>query len=89
MNITPKQIAQTYVLNDIVAHELILAAIDEIEKKKKLTNKQYSKFDIVNKLCSIVSQDDLFVIFELSKSDILEILKNEYSDEIDDLVLLD
>lgn len=80
--LTPKQIAQTYIINEIIMHELILEAINEVESYIGETGNYYSKSDIINKLCILVERDILAKEFNIARSEVLWALKSEYIDEI-------
>lgn len=80
--LTAKQIAQTYVINDIIMHELILEAINEVESSINDSGNVYSKSDIVNRICVLVGKDKLSKDFDISRADVLWTLKAEYIDEI-------
>lgn len=80
--LTPKQIAQTYIINDIIIHELILSSLSEIEKCAKTNKLAPTTYEIINRICVLASQDSLFNEFELSTTDILRIVKNEYQQEV-------
>lgn len=79
---TAKEIAQTFVVNDIIMHELILEAINSIEETLSQTDKSYSQADIINRICVLVSRDELSSQFDIKREDILWALKTEYIDEI-------
>jgi hypothetical protein len=80
--ITAKQIAQTFVINDIIMHELILEAINDIEESIHESGNTYSKSDITNRICVLVSRDELSSQFDIKREDILWAIKTEYVDEI-------
>lgn len=83
--LTPKQIAQTYVINDIINHELILSALSEVEVYALEQEVLLTAFDIIHRVCEIAIRDPLFDVFELSSSNILRTLRNEYQTEINTL----
>ncbi len=80
--LTAKQIAQTFVINDIIMHELILEAINQIEESLAQSSNTYSQSDIINRICVLVSRDELSSQFDIKREDILWALKTEYVDEI-------
>jgi hypothetical protein len=84
--LTPKQIAQTYVVNDIIVHELILDALNEVETCSKINNISPTIYDVISRVCNLASQDQMFTVFELDTNDILRTVKNEYMEEIANLV---
>ena len=79
---TAKEVAQTFVVNDIIMHELILEAINSIEETLSQTDKTYSQAEIINRICVLVSRDELSSQFDIKREDILWVLKTEYIDEI-------
>ncbi len=79
---TAKEVAQTFVVNDIIMHELILEAINSIEETLSQTDKIYSQAEIINRICVLVSRDELASQFDIKREDILWVLKTEYTDEI-------
>ncbi len=85
--LTTKQIAQTYIINDIIMHELILEAINSIEELLAQSDKNYSQSDIINRICVLISRDPLSSLFDIRKEDILWTLKTEYVNEILSLAL--
>ena len=85
MTLTPKQIAQSYVLNDIIIHELILAALSQIEVDNYQLQSLISKYDIIYRICTLVNRDELCAFFEITNNEILDIINTEYQNEIDNL----
>lgn len=84
--LTPKQIAQTYIVNDIIIHELILDALNEVETCSKIHSIFPTVYDVISRVCNLASQDQMFTVFELDTNDILRTVKNEYMEEITNLV---
>jgi len=85
-NLTPKQIAQTYVLNDIIVHEMILEALNQVEHLMMATDRALTKYDVIHKVASLVAKDELFDFFEIQANEVMKALKEEYNDEIADLL---
>jgi hypothetical protein len=84
--LTPKQIAQYYILNDIVVHELILAALDKVESfiERQCDNKkQLTKYDLVHRIITECLNDPLFETFGLRGQEIMKAIKTEYAVELD------
>lgn len=86
--LTPKEIAQTYFLDEIVIHEVILEAYNELERHVKQHKKQWTKSEIVYKLCNIAVDNDMVDIFSINKHDILQIVKTDYQPEVEELYLM-
>jgi len=82
---TAKEIAQTFIVNDIIMHELILEAINSIEEALLQTNNSYTRAEIINRICVLVSRDELASIFDIKRGDVLCALRLEYFDEITSL----
>jgi hypothetical protein len=80
--LTTKQIAQAYVLNDIVVHELILEAFNEIEVVATQLQLFMTEYDIINQICHLSRQNDLYVFFGIDNTDILRTIKAEYQLEL-------
>lgn len=85
MTLTPKQIAQTYVLDDIIIHELILSAINEVESYAIANRLIMTVYDITHRTMLTVCSDALFNFFKLDSHMILRTLHNEYQQELSTL----
>ena len=85
LDITAKEVAQTFVLNDIIIHEFILDAIsktDNFVEKTKLTN--LSKGDLVRIVMNYAAKEqEMKLMFHISDSEILHTIKNDYKNEIE------
>lgn len=86
--LTPKEIAQTYFLDEIVIHEVILEAYKELERHVKQHKKPWTKSEIVYKLCNIAVDNNMVDIFSISKHNILQIVKTDYQPEVEELYLM-
>ena len=84
--LTAKQIAQTYVLNDIIVHELIIEAIAEVEDHLNHSSHRFSKSDIISRICTLVLRDQVSKIFDISPNEVLKTIKEEYEIELEELV---
>lgn len=80
--LTPKQIAQAYVLNDIIVHELILEAFNEIEHEARANQLVLTEFDIISQICNLARQNSLYDFFGIENTDILRTVKAEYQTEL-------
>lgn len=87
-NITAKQVAQTFYLDEIVAHEIILEAYSNLEKELKQYPVRWEKSDIVYKLCNTAMEHNLCNIFKLQKTNILNLINTHYTAEITQLYLI-
>lgn len=86
IDITAKQVAQTLYLDEIIIHEIILETIKDLEYHIQEHPISWSRSDIVYKITNRAMNHELCHIFEFSKQDFLDILKNEYDSEIKELI---
>jgi hypothetical protein len=80
--LTTKQIAKNYYIDDIVVHELILEAIDQLKDQSE----RMTKYDAVYKICELAINNKMFQAFNIDKYKVLKTVQDEYNIEIDTLV---
>ena len=80
--LTTKQIAKTYYLDEIIVHELILDALDQLKDQTE----GMSKYDAVYKICELTINNKMFQIFNIDKYHVLKTVQDEYNSEIETLV---
>jgi DNA-directed RNA polymerase subunit E'/Rpb7 len=86
--ITPKEIAQSFVLNDIIVHEIILEAIQKTDNFIDRTSvKQLTNGDLIRIILNYANkEEELKKLFNISDSELLCTIKNEYKNEIQLLI---
>jgi hypothetical protein len=86
--LTEKQIAQIYYINDIIVHELIFDALNDLEEKIKKHKVSWSKSDLVHKVTRLASDNELVEIFEITPQEINKVICEQYVSEIEELFLI-
>lgn len=86
--LTEKQIAQTYYLDDIVIHEIILDALQQLIRQVSKNPVAWSKTDLIYKLVNLALDNHLVDIFNLESNEIIKTVHEEYSKELDEICLL-
>jgi hypothetical protein len=86
--LSPKQVAQTYFLDEIVLHEVILEAYNELERQVKQHKVPWTRSDIVFKLCNLAVDHEMVPIFSIQKHEILQTVQADYKPEVDELYLM-
>lgn len=86
--LTAKQVAQTFYLDDIVMHDVILEAYAELEKQLTQYSIPWNRADIIFKLGNLSMDHSLTGVFNLKKQKIMETIKESYNAEIEHLYMI-
>lgn len=82
---TAKQVAQTFYLDDIVTHDLILDSYNTLEKELKERNISWEKTDIIYRIVQMVLSHPYTEVFNIQKHNVLKLIYDDYSSEIENL----
>jgi hypothetical protein len=85
---TEKQIAQTYYLDDIIMHEVVLETYQALEKQITSRPVPWSKADLTYKLINMSMDHEMTKCFEIEHNKLMNVIQKEYINEIDELFLL-
>jgi hypothetical protein len=80
---TAKQVAQSFYLDEIVTHELILEAYHSLEKELKAHDIRWDKSDIIYKLVKMVLSHEFAEIFNIQKHNVMKFIYDEYNSEVE------
>lgn len=85
--LTEKQIAQTYYLDDIILHEVILESLQQLDKQVSKHPVSWTKSDLVYKLVNLSMENEFMDLFHIEPNELIKAVHSDYNKELDELCL--
>ena len=86
--LTAKQVAQLYYLDEIITHEVILEAYNTLKTQIEQHRIKWSETDIMYKLCTLAAEHELSKSFNLKPRDIGKTIQSDYQSEVSELTTI-